>query len=156
MNAAFSLHLFATIFMTGVIWIVQVLHYPMFADVWPAAFPGYAQEHAQRISVVVVPAMLVELGCALLLALDRRPEVGPRWMGGVGLALLLVIWGSTFLVQVPLHAALRSGFDAELHRQLVATNWVRTLAWTARAGLVSFWLLDLLTRARPAIRGSVG
>ncbi len=36
-----------------------------------------------------------------------------------------------------------AGFDARPHRLLVATNWLRTGLWTARAALV----LHLLARA---------
>jgi hypothetical protein len=47
--------------------------------------------------------------------------------------LVVVIWFSTFLLQVPCHTRLSQGFDAQIHAQLVSTNWIRTLAWSARA-----------------------
>ena len=53
-----------------------------------------------------------------------------------GLALVGLIWASTFLVQVPLHEVLARGFDAEAHSRLVASNWLRTFLWSARAVLV--------------------
>jgi hypothetical protein len=39
-------------------------------------------------------------------------------------------------LQVPLHTRLARGFDPAAHRQLVRTNWLRTLAWTLRALLL--------------------
>jgi hypothetical protein len=36
------------------------------------------------------------------------------------------------MLQVPLHQKLSSGFDAAVHRRLVATNWWRTVGWTLR------------------------
>ena len=57
----------------------------------------------------------------------------------LGFALLLVVWGSTALIQMPLHARLARGFDMLLIERLVATNWLRTLAWSARAALV-LWM----------------
>ena len=54
----------------------------------------------------------------------------------ISLCLLAVVWISTFAVQVPLHRRLAEGYDAARHRRLVLSNWIRTLAWTARAVLV--------------------
>ena len=56
------------------------------------------------------------------------------------MALLAVIWGSTALLQIPLHNALSAGFDPEVHARLVQTNWIRTIGWTAR-GLLALHLI---------------
>ena len=50
----------ATPFMTGVIWVVQVVHYPLFARVGVDGFREYEQSHQRRISLVVGIAMPVE------------------------------------------------------------------------------------------------
>jgi hypothetical protein len=55
----------------------------------------------------------------------------------VSLGLIGVNWLSTAIVQVPLHRRLEQGFEAGAHGRLVATNWVRTGAWTARGVLVA-------------------
>jgi hypothetical protein len=122
-------HAAATLFMTGVIWFVQVVHYPLFGRVGAQEFAAYAREHADRTGRVVGPAMAVEL--ALALALAARAGAGA--LAWAGLALLAVIWGSTALVQVPLHRRLAAGPDHAAQRRLVRTNWIRTAAWTARA-----------------------
>jgi hypothetical protein len=127
--------LLATLTMFGVIWVVQLVHYPLFAGVGAEGFAVYEAAHKVRITYVVFPAMTLELGTAVAL-LWLRPEVVPPWMVWAGLGLVGVVWLSTALVQVPLHAALSAGFDGEVHVRLVATNWVRTAAWTLRAGLV--------------------
>jgi hypothetical protein len=64
----------------------------------------------------------------------------------IGIGLILAIWLSTFFLQVPLHERLAQGFDAETHRSLVNTNWIRTAAWTLRAVLV-LWLLWLALKS---------
>lgn len=135
-------NLFATLTMFGVIWVMQLVHYPLFSGVGADGFVAYETAHKVRITWIVFPAMLLELTTAVAL-LWRRPEVVPPWMVWVGLALVGVVWLSTALVQVPLHTALSSGFDGDAHARLVATNWVRTVAWTLRAGLV-LWMTGLL------------
>jgi carbon starvation protein CstA len=70
-----------------------------------------------------------------------QPPAGiPGWSTKAGLALVVIIWGVTFLVSVPCHATLSAGFDASAHDRLVSTNWIRTIGWTARAAL-SVWML---------------
>ena len=128
----------AAAFMTGVIWIVQLVHYPLMAG-WPHdQFGVWEGLHRRAIGPVVVPAMLAE-GAAAGLLLLRPPRRGPRWPGWAAAGLLILVWASTFLVQVPCHERLSTGWDAALHSRLVATNWIRTLAWTARLALLA-WL----------------
>lgn len=128
-------HLAATLFMTGVIWFVQVVHYPLFSTMAPSVFPTYEQRHATLTTRIVAPPMLVESATAMLLFWIRPVDVS-TWSLSIGLALLAVIWLSTVLVQVPSHDALTRGFDPAVHRRLVRTNWVRTAAWSLRGLLV--------------------
>ena len=129
------LHAVATLAMVAIIWFVQCVHYPLFQFVGAAAFTSYEAAHVQRITWLVAPTMFVELGTALVLAVLGSPRLS-SWELWVGLGLLAVIWGSTFLLQVPIHGQLREGFDGRSLRRLVATNWVRTVAWTGRGVLV--------------------
>ncbi|MHC5115126.1 MAG: hypothetical protein ACYTGP_11950 [Planctomycetota bacterium] len=128
-------HAAATWFMTGLIWFVQVVHYPLMKDVGAASWTEYERRHVSRTSFVVLPAMLVELGCAVgLLVADPGGLVVAASM------LLGVIWVSTFAVQVPVHRRLERGFEAAVHRRLVRTNWIRTVAWSGRAVLAAAML----------------
>jgi len=129
-------HVAATLFMTGVIWFVQVVHYPLFDRVHGAEFNAYAAAHGRLTTYIVAPPMFVELITGALLLFWRRPA-GVGWLPlGLSFALIIVIWLSTFLLQVPQHDTLGVGFDAAAHRTLVFTNWLRTAAWTLRSLLV--------------------
>ena len=129
-----GVHAFATLSMTGLIWFVQVVHYPLFRAVAPEGFRAFEQEHQRRTTWVVGPMMLMEVGTAVLLCGGIAPGVRP-WWAWAGLGLVGVVWASTFLVQSPLHMKLEGWKDEGLIRRLVATNWVRTAAWTARGVL---------------------
>jgi hypothetical protein len=134
----------ATLYMTGVIWLVQIVHYPLFALVGRDGFALYEARHTSWITWVVAPAMVVELATALALLAARPTGVPPAalWLG---VGLLAVIWLSTLVLQVPAHTVLAEGFDAVAHRRLVATNWIRTLAWTARSALLLVLTARLLS-----------
>ena len=138
MEYVFLAHLSATLYMVGVIWFVQVVHYPLFARVGEDGFAPYSEAHSRLTPSVVGPPMLLEAATALVFVFCR-PEGISLWAALVGLGLVAVIWASTALLQVPRHTTLGSGFDREAWRGLVLTNWVRTAAWSARGTLV-LWM----------------
>ena len=135
MSLLLVLHAGATLYMVGVIWFVQVVHYPLFGMVGADGFVRYSGAHSRRTGYVVGPPMLAEAATAILLLLFRPTGV-PALLLWIGAALLAVVWASTALLQVPRHTRLGLGFDEAAHRELVATNWVRTVAWTLRGILV--------------------
>ncbi len=133
MALLFDIHLAATCFMTGVIWFVQLVHYPLFPEFEMGRFGKTMQRHQSQTSLVVIPAMVLELSTGVWLAVAQWPV---SHVPAVALALLLLIWLITFSVSAPLHGRLEKGFEPQLTTQLVATNWARTLLWTARCVLI--------------------
>ena len=132
------IHAAATWFMTGVIWFVQVVHYPLFDRVGAEVSARYSVDNRRLTTFVVVPAMLIEGATSAALAWLLPATLQPAAWAGV--AMLLAIWLSTALVQLPRHLRLSAGFDTEVHRVLVASNWIRTTLWTAR-GMLALWLI---------------
>ncbi|MBT8338146.1 MAG: hypothetical protein KJO11_16265 [Gemmatimonadetes bacterium] len=124
------LHLASTLLMAGLILFVQVVHYPLMAHVGDP-YTTYQRHHMRRTGLVVGPLMLVELTTAVWLVV-HPPAPGLTGLAWVGVGLLAVIWASTGLLQAPAHARLTEGFDAGVHRRLVRSNWIRTVAWLAR------------------------
>lgn len=130
MTALLLAHAAATLALAGLVWFVQVVHYPLFARVPGDAFTAYELEHGRRTTWVVAPLMAVEALTAVALVL-----VEPGALTVIGVALIVGIWASTFLVQVPCHRVLSRGWDAAAHRRLVRTNWLRTVLWSARGAI---------------------
>lgn len=140
----------ATLFMTGLIWFVQVVHYPLFSTVHhhttPEAFRAYENRHANRTGFVVFPPMAIELLTALTALLPHlRPAFLSQSAAIASAAFVLTIWASTGLVQVPLHNRLASNPTSSAIHGLVLSNWLRTILWTAR----SILLTAVLSRAIP-------
>lgn len=136
-----GIQVFSSLYMTGVIWFVQLVHYPMFANVPREQFVEYERIHQARTTWAVGPPMLAEFFTACLLFFFRPAGV-PAWVPWVGMALLILVDGSTAVFFGPQHGRLSTGFDAKRHRQLVDWNWLRTFGWTAR-GLLLLWALRL-------------
>ena len=135
----------STLFMVGLIWMVQVVHYPLFDDVGQENYIRYQQRHQNNITLIVGPVMLVELVTAILLL--QHPIDGiDRSVVYAGIGLVVLIWLSTAFIQVPCHGKLANGFDPNAYQWLVNSNWIRTVAWTARGGLVTWMMAQVLSK----------
>lgn len=120
--------------MIGLIWFVQVVHYPLFANVGEDQFRRYEELHTVRTGWVVGPFMLVEAGTATMIAVTAPTAIAA--LAWIGLGVLAAIWLMTAFVQVPLHGRLNRGWHGPSQRRLVLTNWGRTLLWSIRGPLV--------------------
>ncbi|HSG80544.1 MAG TPA: hypothetical protein VLD62_13260 [Acidimicrobiia bacterium] len=134
-------HAGATLVLAGLIWTVQVVHYPLFDGVGADRFTEYEARHASSIGRLLVVPAGIEVVAAGWLAVDP-PDGVPPWLILSSGALLFAVWVVTVLVQVPTHRRLSSGFDPDVHRRLVVSNWWRTGAWTVR-GIVALVMIGL-------------
>lgn len=126
--------------MVGLIWLIQLVHYPLMVHV-NQGFQAFHGAHSSRIALIVGPLMGIEALTSLVLT-ARRPEGIPDWVAWCGVILVGVSWAATALFSIPMHMRLSSGTDQKALDMLVATNWIRTVAWTAH-GLLALWMLKL-------------
>jgi hypothetical protein len=122
-------HLVSTLVMVGVIWTVQIVHYPLMALVGRDDFVAYETAHAPRMAAVVMLPWAVQGAtvAGLLLTMPARIEPALIWAAALAAAIPVVV---TVIASVPAHSRLAIGFDADVHRRLVVTNWIRTAGWT--------------------------
>ena len=127
-------------YLTGLVWVVQVVTYPALSLVGKAEFARYHAAHTRGMGWVVAAPMVLELaGAGWLVARAWQPWGAGPALGQLG--LVVFIWLVTFFVSVPFHNRLQAGgYDYVALDGLTRTNWLRTLAWTARAA----WLGALL------------
>lgn len=131
------LALVASWMMTGIIWFVQWVHYPMFNRVGEAHFAHYEQTHTRRtFQVLLAPLGLEALsGVVLLFGFTAQVLQSPVLLAILGLQGL--IYALTFFVQMPLHRILEAGFSEGAYRRLVSSNWSRTVLWTLKSLLLT-------------------
>jgi hypothetical protein len=133
----------STLFMVGLIWFVQIVHYPLFAQTGWDQFSGYHAAHAALTTRVVGGPMVVEAVTAAALAW-QPPSPNLASACWVGLGLVIGLWVSTATVQIPNHKKLSSGFHPDTHRSLVNGNWIRSAAWSIRGALMLYVLNQTL------------
>jgi hypothetical protein len=143
-DAVLVLNVLASWTMVGVIWFVQVVHYPLLSVVPVESASAVAVEHQRRTGWVVMLPMTIE-GVTTLLLLAMVPAGVAwfvPWLAGIPLAVAL---GATVLLSVPRHARMASNPDPTVGRELVTTNWVRTIAWSLHGLVTAGMLLATLT-----------
>ena len=126
-------------FMVGLIWLIQLVSYPLFSYVNGEDFQKYHSVHVKKITPLVAIAMTFEAGTALVL-LIIAPEVSGLVLV-MNLLSVCLIWGSTALLQIPYHRRLEFSSNKTLYTEkLVNSNWIRTTLWTFKV-VVSVWIL---------------
>lgn len=129
-------HAASTFFMTGLIWIIQLLHYPSYRFIQPEKFSSYQNFHTNRITFIVGPVMLIEVLSGMYLTVTS--DGTPVWtLNFVGLCL---IWLSTLFFSIPAHNQLHWGYNEKVISRLINTNWLRTLTWSFRSLLMLYLL----------------
>lgn len=142
-NSILLANFVATCLMTGVIWFVQWVHYPLLAKVPVDRAVETAIDHQRRTGQVLAIPMAVE-GFTTLGLLIIRPESVHIFWPWFGAVLLAVALGSTVFISVPLHAKMATNPTADVGQRLVVTNWPRTIAWSLRTVACSVMILQVL------------
>lgn len=136
----FLVNTFASFFLTGLIWTIQLVHYPSFRFVNKSNYLEFQHHHVHSIDKIVIPLMVVEIVSSF----------GLFWFDGffslnaLGFYIVLLIWIATGLFSVPAHSKLEKGKNEEAINKLVSTNWIRTFLWTLKSGLNFYLLMRLV------------
>ena len=127
-------HLIFTSIMTGVIWVIQIVHYPSFHFIEKELYTAFQKFHMNKISIIVIPIMLAELITGMMLFLDKSSK-SPFLI--ISFVILVLIWLITGVFFSKAHNELIAGYQELVVNQLVAMNWIRTLLWTLRLLLLT-------------------
>ncbi len=135
MDSVLIIHLFATIFMTGLCWFVQIVHYPLFRYIRLDNLALYERKNL-RTGYIAIPIMLIELFTGgWLLFFDFS------LFNIVNVLLIGVIGFSTVIFQGPLHLMISTMPTDKAIIKLINTNWIRTISWTLRCMILGYLLL---------------
>lgn len=129
------IHTYCCLLMTGIIWLVQILIYPMFIFVGKDKFEIIHQFQMKRITWLVGPLMFLEILTAILLLYQIGTVVY-----FINLISVLILWFLTFFVNVPAHGKL-SFSDENSKKSLVLKNWPRTFIWTLRSVFLLYMII---------------
>lgn len=108
------------------IWIVQRIIYPGFLHYNSKDLINWHKVYTSRVTFIVMPLMLGQLGISIY---QLIMEINLYTV--LSLIIIIVIWVSTFLQFVPVHAQISKGETSQkMLNSLVKKNWIRTFLWT--------------------------
>jgi hypothetical protein len=133
MENIFTIHLICSFFLCGLIWTIQMVHYPSFKYVSDFSFQEFSTFHQKNITLIVGPFMLIELltGLGLLLKYQNAVSI-------INIAGILLVFLVTVFVSMPLHKVLSQRKSYPAIDKLVSTNWIRTVVWSLRSLLLLY------------------
>jgi len=143
-------NIIVTAFMTGVIWLVQLVNYPLYPHIKPDNFTDFQTDHIKKITPLVAPVMITELFSSLALIVFTpnnfyKTQIPNLFL--INFCIVVIIWLVTFYYSVPNHQKLKEGWDSKLHAHLVQSNWTRTIAWTLRSSILAYIVFVLINSA---------
>jgi hypothetical protein len=133
-------HAFCCFFMTGLIWLIQILHYPTYQYIDPVKFLDFQRFHTATITFIVAPIMVIELFSGVFILFNEKFS----FFGSLNFLGLILILLATAFLSVPAHNKLSIEFNLETVQFLIQSNWVRTIFWSLRSVLILRFFIQLL------------
>lgn len=138
MNVVLIINLCASLYLAGLIWTIQLVHYPGFNYISKKSFKDFHRMHTRGMGLIVAIPMIAELASSILLAI-RFQSV----FFYINLTLVILTWVCTGLLSVPKHRRLQHGKDKNVIKELILTNYSRTALWTIRSFLIVGYFLSM-------------
>ena len=123
--------------LVGIILITQFITYPLFQFI-DSDFKTYHIAYTKRMGYVVAPLMVLEL-LLVIKIITHHYSNGIIILIGV---LVLIIWLSTFFIQVPVHNNMSKGKPKNQVLFLMKSNYIRTLCWLLKL-ILSIQILNM-------------
>ncbi len=156
-------NIIVTSFLVGLIWFVQIVHYPIFKEVGKQNFHQFHLAHTTLTGKVVILPMLLELGLSFwlvwegyeincVLTTNQVSENMVMRMGNfylysfIALFFTILLWILTAWIFVPLHGKLgdeNKGYDLEIMKKLVSRNWFRTFFWSLQLLFLIYMVMEV-------------
>ncbi len=130
----FFFHLIFSAIMVGVIWVIQLVHYPSFHFIDKDIYDSFQKFHMNKISIIVIPVMILELVTGFLLLIGNSKNI----LIIISFGILILIWGITGLFFSDAHGKLILGYNELIVNKLVSMNWIRTVLWTFKMILLLY------------------
>ena len=123
--------------LVGIILITQFITYPLFQFI-DSDFKTYHKAYTKRMGYVVAPLMILELLLVIKITTHHYNNSIIILIG----VLTLIIWLSTFFIQVPIHNNISKVEPKNLVLFLIKSNYIRTLCWLLKL-ILSIQILNI-------------
>ena len=111
----------------GIILITQFVNYPLFKKI-DHNFETIHKEYTKKMGHIVAPIMVLEAITVFSIYI-YYPKSNVLILI---ICLTIIIWLSTFLIQVPIHKTISFKKDSKKIKRLISTNYIRTISWCSK------------------------
>lgn len=122
----------------GVLWFVQLIHYPLFFKV-KEDFLSYEKEHVRKMTYFIIPLIILDVFLNVVLTVKLAYHPYSLLIAGA-LAFNLMAWLSTLFFQLDQHRKLCASFSHKTLKSLINTSWIRTVFWTIKTVLIVIFM----------------
>ena len=113
--------------LVGIILITQFVNYPLFKKI-DQNFEIIHKEYTKKMGYLVAPIMVLEA-----ITVSSMYIYYPKSNVLILIiCLTIIIWLSTFLIQVPIHKTISFKKDSKKIKRLISTNYIRTISWCSK------------------------
>jgi len=113
--------------LVGIILITQFVNYPLFKKI-DQNFEIIHKEYTKKMGYLVAPIMVLEA-----ITVSSMYIYYPKSNVLILIiCLTIIIWLSTFLIQVPIHKKVSFKKDSKKIKRLISTNYIRTISWCSK------------------------
>jgi hypothetical protein len=133
------LHLAGSFMLTGIVWWVQIITYPLIKETPEAVFKHVHRIYMRRVGWIAAPLMLLEMTTSILLIFFPPPLV-PHALLLINFGLIVLVWLVSTLILLPIHQRLSIGHPAHDVQHLIKMNWIRTSLWSVK-GILVIWIV---------------
>lgn len=131
-----------SVFMTGIIWFIQFVQYPLLNHISSFDFSCYFKKYISRISWIIFPVMIVEICFASWLSfMPLKPPLQIPIL--ITYILLILVSLNTFLFQTPLNQKLQVTFDEAVLCKILFYNRIRFFSSALRT-MILCWIILFL------------
>lgn len=134
-------HFFLTFFMTGVIWLIQLIHYPSFSFIDKNKYSKFQTFHMNKITPIVGPIIILEVSTGFYLLYFFNSE---SIFFLINFLINILILMMTIIVFGTIHKKLIDGFKTSLFKKLISLNWIRTFLWSLKSIFIFLYKLNIV------------
>jgi len=125
------INLLSTILIAGILWFVQLVHYPLFNEIPAKNFINYGYYHSRKVSGIIKPLFIVDFTTLILLLILLGSNLSTNLMI-VNVTIFIITIVLTQIIFIPIHQKLSKSPNSQTISQLIRLNWIRTLIWSLK------------------------
>jgi len=136
-------NLTSTLLIAGVLWFVQLVHYPLFNEIPAKNMVNYGYYHIQKISGIINLLFIVDFTTIVFLLLLVNSDLSATLMI-INIAIFGFIVILTRITFLPIHQKLSKNPNSFLISKLINLNWIRTLVWSLKVVFMLIIFVEIL------------